>query len=75
MRMLLVVLMLMSAMVAAQAECQGRIGTRPTKSGGTRQVCLDDKYSTCMQNNVTGGWTQQEAKARCDLLRAQGKVK
>ena len=75
MRALLAVLMLMATMVAAHAQCTGRMATRPTKSGGTMQVCLDDKYSTCMQNNLKGGWTQQEAKARCDRLKAEGKVK
>jgi hypothetical protein len=75
MRVLLAVLMLMATVLAAQAQCSGRMATRPTKSGGTMQVCLDDKYSTCMQNNLKGGWTQQEAKGRCDRLKAQGKVK
>jgi hypothetical protein len=76
MRVLLAVVMLMSTAVAAHAQCNGRIGTtRPTKSWGTMQVCLDDKYSTCIQNNLKGGWTQQEAKARCDRLKAQGVVK
>jgi hypothetical protein len=75
MRALLAALMLTSTMAAAQAECQGRMVTRPTKSGGTQQVCLDDKYSTCMQNNLSGGWTRQEATARCDKLKAQGLVK
>jgi hypothetical protein len=75
MRLLLAVLMLMSTMVSADAQCNGQVATRPTKSGGTMQVCLDDKYSTCIRNNLKGGWTQQEAKARCDGLKAQGKVK
>jgi hypothetical protein len=39
------------------------------------QVCLQPKFSTCTANNLRGGWTQQEAKTRCDTLRAQGKVK
>jgi len=75
MRLVLTILILMFSMAAADAQCSGRTGTRPTKSGGTMQVCLDDKHSTCMQNNLKGGWTQQEAKARCDRLRAQGLVK
>jgi len=73
MRVLLAILMLMSTVLAAHAQC--RMATRPTKNGGTMQVCLDDKYSTCMQNNLKGGWNQQEAKARCDRLKAEGKVK
>jgi hypothetical protein len=75
MRALLAVLVLMSTIVAAHAQCQGPVGTRPTKSGGTMRVCLDDRYSTCMQNNLQGGWSQKEVKARCDRLKAQGKVK
>jgi len=75
MRVLLAVLMLIATMAAAHAQCNGRMGTRPTKSGGTMQVCLDDKYSTCLQNNLKGGWTRQEAKARCDRLKAQGKIR
>jgi hypothetical protein len=59
---------------AAHAQCTGRMATRPMKNGGTMQVCLDDKYSTCIQNNRKGGWTQQEAQARCDKLKALGKV-
>jgi hypothetical protein len=54
-RVLLAVLMLMSTVLAAHAQCTGRMATRPTKTGGTMQVCLDDKYSTCMQNNLKGG--------------------
>jgi len=54
--------------------CAGRMATRPTKRGGTMQVCLDDKYSTCIQNNLKGGWTQQRA-ARYDRLKEEGKVK
>jgi len=50
------------------------MATRPTKRGGTMQVCLDDKYSTCIQNNLKGGWTQQRA-ARYDRLKEEGKVK
>ena len=75
MRVLLAALMLLSTALAAHAQCSGRMATRPTKSGGTMQVCLDDKYSTCMQNNLKGGWTRQEAKARCDRLKGEGKVK
>lgn len=56
------------------ATCGGPIGTRPTKSGGTMQICLEPKYSTCIANNRKGGWTAQEAKTRCDQLRASGKV-
>jgi len=75
MRPLLVSLFLISWAVAARAQCDGPMGTRPTKSGGTMQVCLEPKYSTCIANNRKGGWTQQEAKTRCDKLRAQGIVK
>ena len=75
MRVLLAALMLLSTVLAAHAQCSGRMATRPTKSGVTMQVCLDDKYSTCMQNNLKGGWTRQEAKARCDRLKGEGKVK
>jgi hypothetical protein len=75
MKVLLAVVMLMATMAAAHSQCNGRMGTRPTKNGGTMQVCLDDRYSTCMQNNLQGGWTRQEAKARCDRLKAQGKVR
>jgi hypothetical protein len=59
----------------AYAQCDGQMGTRPTKSGGTMQVCLEPKYSTCVANNRKGGWTQAETQARCDALKAAGKIK
>jgi hypothetical protein len=71
MRVLLAVVMLMSTAVAAHAQCNGRIGTtRPTKSWGTMQVCLDDKYSTCIQNNLKGG--VDPAGGHSPLRQAQG---
>ena len=75
MKPVLTVLFLLSSAVAAHSQCDGPMGTRSTKNGGTMQVCLEPKYSTCIANNLNGGWTQQEAKARCDALRAAGKVK
>jgi hypothetical protein len=54
--------------------CDGPLGTRPTKAGGTMQVCLEPKYSTCIANNRKGVWSPEEAKARCDQLRASGKI-
>ena len=47
---------------------------RGPPAGGTMQVCLEPKYSTCVANNLKGGWTRQEATTRCDNLKAQGKV-
>ncbi len=75
MRFALAVLFLGLSAGASQAACSGPIGNRPTKSGGTMQVCLEPKYSTCISNNLKGGWTKQEATTRCEGLRAQGKVK
>jgi hypothetical protein len=74
MRALLGVLFLVVAPAVSHAACDGPIGTRPTKSGGTMQVCLEPKYSTCIANNRKGGWSGLEAKARCDQLKAAGKV-
>jgi hypothetical protein len=73
-KLLLAVLLLTTATSISQAACDGPMGTRPTKSGGTMTVCLEPKYSTCIANNRSGGWTAQEARVRCDSLRAQGKV-
>jgi hypothetical protein len=67
-------LFLAIATTASQAACGGPLGTRPMKNGGTMQVCLEPIYSTCIANNRRGGWTAPEAKARCDQLRASGKV-
>src|SRR5262249_42844248 len=56
MKLLLPVLALVcSTVTAANAECTGRMAVRPMKNGGTIEVCLDDKYSTCIQNNRKGG--------------------
>ena len=74
MRPVLTLLFFVNATTASQAACDGPMGTRPTKSGGTMQVCLEPKYSTCVANNRKGGWTALEAKTRCDQLRASGKV-
>ena len=67
-----VLLVLLTA--ATHAGCDGPVGARPTKSGGTMQVCLEPKYTTCIANNRKGGWSGQEAKSRCDQLKAAGKV-
>ena len=75
MKSLLALLLLMSMMVTARAQCDGPMGARPTKNGGTMQVCLEPKYSTCVANNRKGGWTQAEAQARCDALKASGKIR
>ena len=74
MKAALAVLFLFISTIASQAACGGPVGTRPMKNGGTMQVCLEPKYSTCIANNRRGGWTAQEAKARCDQLKASGKV-
>ena len=39
------------------------------------QVYLEPKYSTCIANNLKGGWTRKEAEARCDSIKAAGKVR
>jgi hypothetical protein len=75
MRASLSIVILMLSMMAAHAQCNGTMGTRPTKNGGTMQVCLDDKYSTCIQNNLKGGWSRPEAQARCNKLKARGLVR
>ena len=75
MKPLLAALFFMSMMVTARAQCDGPMGTRPTKDGGTMRVCLEPKYSTCVANNRKGGWTQGEAQTRCDALKASGKIR
>lgn len=75
MRALLTILFLTIMTSSSQARCDGPMGTRPTKSGGTMEVSLEPKYSTCIANNRRGGWSKQEAQARCDQLRAEGNVR
>jgi hypothetical protein len=75
MRALLAFAVLLGSIGAADAACKGQVAVRPNKHGIPRQVCLDGKYSTCLRDSRSGGWTEAEARAFCDKRRAAGAVK
>jgi hypothetical protein len=52
---------------SAAGRCNGVWADRPAPGGGTRKVCLDGKYSTCMRDS----WSAA-AKARCAEKKAAG---
>ncbi len=51
----------------ASAACRGKMVARAAPGGGTRMVCLDGLYSTCMKDS----WSAA-AKQRCADKKAQG---
>ncbi|MGE3063988.1 MAG: hypothetical protein AB7K67_00215 [Hyphomicrobiaceae bacterium] len=75
MRIVIAFIVLMGSVTFAEAACKGQTVMRPTKNGAMREVCLDGKYTTCIRDSRTGGWTQAEAKAFCDKRRAAGAIK
>jgi hypothetical protein len=67
--------MLLGSASVARAECKGQVAVRPNKHGVMREVCLDGKYSTCIRDSRSGGWTEAEARAFCNKRKAAGAVK
>jgi len=59
----------------AHAACDGQPATRTGPTGITLQVCLDGKYTTCIQKGQRLGWPADSAKRFCDEKRAKGLVK
>jgi hypothetical protein len=77
MRMNLAVIFVSAAVGSADAApaCNGRLATRTGPTGTTLQVCLDGKYTTCVQDSQRLGYAPASAKRFCDDLRAKGRVK
>jgi hypothetical protein len=42
---------------------------------GAGSVCLDGKYTTCMRDSQSVGWSFAQAKAFCDERRRLGKIR
>ena len=63
-----------SADFASAAECtRTKVARGPT--GMTKTVCLDGKYSTCMRDSQSVGWSHAQAKAYCDERKRLGMIK
>jgi hypothetical protein len=57
------------------ADCQGQTKVGKGPNGQTKVVCLDGKYSTCMSDSQSLGWSYAEAKSYCDGRKQLGRVK
>ena len=63
-----------STTFASAAECKvTKVAKGPT--GITKTVCLDGKYTTCMRDSQSVGWSPAQAKAFCDERKQQGRIK
>jgi hypothetical protein len=59
----------------ASAACSGPTKSITGPNGIPRIVCLDGKYSTCVRDSQSAGWSYQQAKDYCDGRRKLGKIK
>ena len=59
---------------ALAAECKlTKVATGPT--GISKTVCLDGRYSTCMRDGQSVGWSYAQAKTFCDERKRLGKIR
>jgi hypothetical protein len=59
---------------ACAEECtRTKVAKGPT--GITKVVCLDGKYSTCLRDSQSIGWSRDQALRFCDERRRLGRIK
>jgi hypothetical protein len=59
----------------ASAACSGRTKVTTGPTGVQKVVCLDGKYSTCMSDSLSMGWSPEQAKSYCDGRKRVGAIK